>query len=72
MNRSEEMDQSQQLPNSWAYVSKDYEILEIIGQGAFGQVARAKSRSSGKTYAIKMIQNVFHSSYETKKILREI
>ena len=35
-------------------------------------MAKARCRKSGNTYAIKLIQNVFYSSYETKKILREI
>jgi len=47
--------ETEELPSSWAYVAKEYHIMEMLGEGAFGQVARAKSRRSGKTYAIKLI-----------------
>ena len=33
-----------------------FEIGEIIGEGAFGEVYRAKEKKTGKTYAIKKIK----------------
>ena len=70
---SETADSEPRQPaNPWALLQKDYEVQELLGRGAFGQVARARCRTTGKAYAIKLIQNVFHSSYEAKKIVREI
>lgn len=40
--------------------SKDFEDIEEIGSGGFGQVFKAKHRIDGKTYAIKRI------TYNTK------
>ncbi|XP_036026769.1 interferon-induced, double-stranded RNA-activated protein kinase [Onychomys torridus] len=47
-------------------LNKDYEDIEIIGSGGFGQVFKAKHRIDGKTYAIKRV------TYNTKKALREV
>ena len=33
----------------------DYEILQVLGEGSFGFVAKAKSRLNHKIYAIKQI-----------------
>lgn len=46
--------------------SKDFEDIEEIGSGGFGQVFKAKHRIDGKTYAIKRI------TYNTKKAKREV
>ena len=56
----------------WAYVKKEYKLVEFLGEGSFGQVVRAKHRVSGKVFAIKMITDVFKHDYQAKKILREI
>ena len=43
-----------------------------MGQGSFGYVVKAKHRTTVKVYAIKMIKDIFHNSYEAKKIAREM
>lgn len=35
---------------------KEYELLETLGEGAYGVVRRAKQRRSGKEVAIKIIK----------------
>ena len=60
------------LPAIWRYVTKEYKILELLGEGSFGQVVRAQHLQSGKTFAIKLVRNIFDSLYECKKVLREI
>ena len=60
------------LPNSWAIVQKDYKLKNIIGEGSFGTVVKAKRIDSGVTCAIKCIQNIFGSRYHAKKVLREV
>ena len=34
----------------------DFEILSLIGKGAFGKVWRVKEKSTGKIYAMKVMQ----------------
>lgn len=53
-------------------IKQKYEVLEIIGEGAFGQIAKAKKRMTGKIYAIKRISSVFSSLYKAKQVMREI
>jgi serine/threonine protein kinase len=35
---------------------KDFEEIEPIGEGGFGQVFKAKHRIDGKTYVIKRVK----------------
>ena len=44
----------------------DYEILQVLGEGSFGYVAKAKSRLNHKIYAIKQLN--FSSSQKKKEI----
>ena len=60
------------MPAIWRYVTNEYKILELLGEGSFGQVVRAQHVQTGQVFAIKLIQNVFDSLYECKKVLREI
>lgn len=56
----------------WRQALKDYEFIKLIGQGSYGEVVQAKHRNSGKEVAIKLINNIFKSEYDSKKIVREI
>jgi serine/threonine protein kinase len=47
-------------------------ILELLGEGSFGQVVKAQHIKTGKLYAIKLIKNVFKDEFSARKILREI
>ena len=44
----------------------DYEILQVLGEGSFGYVAKAKSRLNHKIYAIKQLK--FSSEQKKKEI----
>jgi serine/threonine protein kinase len=43
-----------------------------MGEGAFGTVVRAKSRSSGNLVAIKLLDKINTSPYTSRKVLREV
>ena len=45
---------------------EDYEILQVLGEGSFGFVAKAKSRINHKIYAIKQIN---FSSLKSEKVI---
>lgn len=60
------------LPVVWEAVLEEYEIIQPLGAGAFGQVLQAQSKTTGGLVAIKLIQNIFKDLYYCKKVLREI
>ena len=51
----------------------DYEVISVVGEGAYGVVAQGKSRRLGIDVAIKKVSRVFSKGHiMTKRILREI
>jgi mitogen-activated protein kinase 1/3 len=53
-------------------VGTDYELVKMLGQGSYGQVASAIHKASGKKVAIKKMDGVFEDEVDCKRILREI
>lgn len=60
------------LPDSWKLVQNDYKLAALIGSGAYGKVVKAIHRKSGKTVAIKQMDNIFHNVYDSIKLVREV
>ena len=44
-------------------IEKDYDFLEFLGGGTYGQVVKAKHRETGNVYAVKLIKNIFKCVY---------
>ena len=57
---------------NWETLRKDYSLVKIIGQGAYGTVCKAIRRDNKQTYAIKMIKFKIDDGYAFKQVLREI
>mmetsp|Transcript_36903 Transcript_36903/g.85124 ORF Transcript_36903/g.85124 Transcript_36903/m.85124 type:complete len:425 (-) Transcript_36903:256-1530(-) len=53
-------------------VSERYQLVELVGQGAYGVVCAAKDEQSGEFVAIKKIENAFEYITFTKRTLREL
>jgi mitogen-activated protein kinase 1/3 len=53
-------------------ISQKYKILQLIGKGSYGCVSKAKCLDTGKTVALKVMQNNNSTEYEFIKLLREI
>ena len=53
-------------------VPKKYELIKIIGEGAYGVVLSAKNKDTGEMVAIKKIPNAFLNLIDAKRIIREI
>ncbi len=51
-------------------ISDTYQVLNLIGKGAFGQVHRVRHRTSGKVYALKTISK--SGCEEVDNLLNEI
>ena len=60
------------LDNKWKTVSKDYKIVDVLGQGAGGVVVQGIHRASKKIVAIKRIDFDVERLDQFKYILREI
>jgi len=54
------------------HVPKQYDVMDPIGQGAYGVVCSASCRNSDESVAIKKIENVFEHITFTKRTLREL
>ena len=58
--------------------SKDLDILNLLGEGSFGAVYRARHKTTNATVAVKIIQNATshgsggNADSETDKIMSEI
>jgi mitogen-activated protein kinase 1/3 len=53
-------------------VGQDYELVKLLGQGSYGQVASAVHKPTGKKVAIKKMDGVFEDDVDCKRILREV
>ncbi len=53
-------------------VTKRYEYIKVIGQGAYGVVCAAHDRIKNRKVAIKKVPNAFADLIDAKRIVREI
>ncbi|KAK4047134.1 mitogen activated protein kinase 2 [Microbotryomycetes sp. JL201] len=53
-------------------VDSTYEFVKELGQGAYGVVCSAKSKTTGDSIAIKKVTKVFQKKILTKRALREL
>jgi translation initiation factor 2-alpha kinase 4 len=65
------------IPNTAPVISTsryktDFEEIEFLGKGGFGEVIKARNRLDGRLYAIKKIRLDPRDSEDLRKILREV
>lgn len=54
-------------------LQEDYEILELLGEGAFGKVKKVKHKPSGQIRALKIIKREsFKQAGSEELLMREI
>jgi translation initiation factor 2-alpha kinase 4 len=68
---------STDIPNAAPAISTsrykaDFEEIEFLGKGGFGEVIKARNRLDGRLYAIKKIRLDPRDSEDLRKILREV
>lgn len=54
------------IESEWSHVTDDYEIFDVIGEGAFGKVVAARHKKSKKKVAIKLMRSVMKNVYNAK------
>ena len=64
--------QREHLSKHWKAISKNYKLLNVLGEGTFGKVIHARHRVTKKEVAIKFISTKFAKQSECRNILREI
>lgn len=63
--------QGQSVFDSWEVGSR-YQLMESLGKGSYGQVAKAVDRASGKYVAIKQMKRIFDEPTDAKRAYREM
>jgi mitogen-activated protein kinase 1/3 len=53
-------------------VGEDYDLIKLLGEGAYGEVASAVHVHTGRKVAIKKMKGVFDDNVDCKRILREV
>ena len=53
-------------------ISRQYEIIEVLGKGSYGCVSKAKCKTTGRVVALKVMENQTDTEYDTIKLVREI
>ncbi|KAF0682963.1 Aste57867_24976 [Aphanomyces stellatus] len=61
-----------QVGNTVFDVPKKYQMIKVLGQGAYGHVIAASDTETGVSLAIKNVPNTFADLIDAKRILREI
>ncbi|KAI9261602.1 kinase-like domain-containing protein [Phascolomyces articulosus] len=59
-------------PGPVSRYKSDFEEIEFLGKGGFGEVVKARNRLDGRLYAIKKIRLDPRDSEDLRKILREV
>lgn len=70
MNTKE--DKKTKLNSKWKQLKGKYKLINVIGEGTFGQVVHAKERESGTQCAIKFITADFNDTNSVRNIIREL
>lgn len=60
------------IQNSTFNLDQRFEILEVIGSGAYGVVVSVRDKTTGEQLAIKKIEKAFDHPTFTKRTLREL
>jgi len=66
------MDKAFSLPSCWKLVKKNYSITRFLGEGSYGVVVKARSRTTKEAVAIKMVEVDFTNLQSCRAIIREI
>lgn len=60
------------LPSLRYAIEQQYELVEMIGNGSYGFVAKGKCKRTKELVAIKIMKNETKLEYEIIKLLREL
>lgn len=53
-------------------IQKKYEIIEMVGNGSYGTVMKAKNKTTSELVALKVMKSQPKMEYEIIKLLREL
>jgi mitogen-activated protein kinase 1/3 len=56
----------------WKELNDEYEIIKLLGYGAFGQVMKAKNLVTDEVVSIKLMHGCFKSIHRSRMLLREL
>ena len=70
--KSSKLEVTSSTEAQWQQVLQDYDPIDGVGAGSYGKVVKAKCKSTGKTVAIKLIENVFGKYNLPRYMIREL
>lgn len=56
----------------WKAAIENYDLIDMIGEGSYGEVCEGKCKVTGERVAIKYVKNIYENEYDCVKILREV
>jgi serine/threonine protein kinase len=65
-------DNKERLSSQWKLIRDKYKLLDVLGEGTFGKVIKARVRETGKLVAIKFIEADFTAINPIRNIIREL
>ena len=65
-------DAKERLSSQWKVIRDKYKLLDVLGEGTFGKVIKARLRDTGKLVAIKFIEADFTQINPIRNVIREL
>ena len=62
----------EKLSSHWKVIKEEYKLLDVLGEGTFGKVIKARVRTTGNLVAIKFIKADFTSINHLRNLVREL
>jgi serine/threonine protein kinase len=56
----------------WKELNDEYEVIKLLGYGAFGQVMKARNRVTEEIVSIKLMHGCFKTIQRARMLLREL
>lgn len=72
MDKKNDKPDKERLSSQWKIIRDEYKLLDVIGEGTFGKVIKARHRQTSRQVAIKFIEADFTSINTLRNIIREL
>lgn len=60
------------LDKQWKIIKQNYSITRFMGEGSYGEVVKARHRTTREVVAIKMLKFNFNNIHLIRNVIREL